>query len=83
MQIVTIQPDLRHHTAHLNALLWTCPHDHAPLRMADAGEREYLNGRLAVATASEPGLYSCGLHDWRLSEGRTWAEVGALIVKVA
>lgn len=73
---VSIKPDLRHHRAHYMALLWSCPHDHAALRVKV--EEEWQVGRFAN-TALEPGLYTCGLHDWRFSEDRKWSEVGALI----
>ncbi len=73
---VTTKPDLRHHRAHYMALLWTCPHDHTPLREKVA--EDWQVGRMAYPGIT-PGLYSCGVHDWRFSEGREWSAVGVLI----
>lgn len=76
---VTIQPDLRHYRAHYMALLWACPHDHAPLRVKVA--EEWQAGAFAKPAAA-PGLYSCDIHDWRFSEDREWSEVGAYLASM-
>lgn len=75
MDSVAMLPEMRH--GRFNTLMWSCPYDHAALRVIEAADDDSgaLVGRFAVGLNILPGLFGCDLHHFRFTDERTWVEV--------